>query len=327
MRQLLIENYYITIIIAELIELVIISILYKLHILNNIFFLKISNKISITFISIFGIYAIIAKLIWTYDKQVILNNIYISIYIMSILSISQLLLYVYILREIHEKEKLKISNEYNNIINEIIQEIKRKQHDFINYKNTILGIVNVLDDSEIKPAIIKYMNDESSTDCNINKLIYIDNIIIRSIIYNEIIRANKYNIKFNYDIENNVLDDIMDYYQLSNLLSNLLNNAFEEVIKKECLDKYIEIKIINKNNEASLIVKNSLADGNIPDLNNIFKKGYSDKSKNYAQRGYGLYNVQQISKLLNGKIKIKIEDRQFILNISFNIIQNNINIL
>lgn len=322
-----IENSYIRIISLELIELIIISMFYHVQAINNIFFLKISNRISISFISIFGIYAVIAKIIWNYDKQIILNNLYISISIIGILNVSQLLLYIYILKETREKEKLRVSSEYNNIITEIIQEIKRRQHDFINYKTTILGIVNVLDDKEIKPAIIKYMNDENSTDCNINKLIYIDNVIIRSIIYNAIRRADKYDIEFSYDIENNVLDTLLDYHELSNLLSNLLNNAFEEVTKEECLDKHIEIKIINKDDQASLSVKNSLAEDSTPDLNNIFKNGYSDKSKNFAQRGYGLYNVQQISKLHNGKIKIKIENRQIILNICFDKEYHNTKIL
>lgn len=311
-------NYYTKVIIIESIEFLIILLSAKLGLFNSSIFSKISSKISIYFTSIFAIYSIILKILWNYDNELILNNIYLSICIIGILSISQILIYRCIIKETKEKEKLRTSNEYNAVIDEIVQEIKRRQHDFINYKNTILGIVNVLDDKDIKPSIIKYMNAETSTDNNINQLIYIDNVVIRSIIYSSICKADKYNITFDYKIENNVIDNILNYNETSNVLSNLLNNAFDENMKIECLNKSIIVEISFRNNESHLIVTNSLSKHNTPNLNDIFKKGYSTKNKNHDSRGYGLYNVQQIVKSHNGKIKLELHNEELTFDIYFN---------
>ncbi len=313
----LISDYYTKGIIVELVECIIIIILSKLGLFNIAFFSGMASKISVYFISIFSLYFIILKIIWKYHSKLIINNIYTSILILSVLSISQILIYICLVKETKEREKLRVSNEYNAVIDEIVQEIKRRQHDFINYKNTILGMADVLDDKDIKPSIIRYMNSENETDDIINKLIYIDNVVIRSIIYRNICKASKYDINFKYEIENNILDNILNYQEISNVLSNLLNNAFDENIKNECLTKSISVEISLKNNEMHLIVANTLSKGNTPNLNDLFKKGYSTKSKNYTSRGYGLYNVQQIVKSHNGNIKIDLNDEELALDIYF----------
>ncbi|MBW6410749.1 GHKL domain-containing protein [Clostridium weizhouense] len=310
-----IYNYSIVAIIVEFIILVGIVILSKLNLLN-INFKPVDNGIVIYLISIFSIYSIVFKFIWDYDNRIILNNLLVIFLIMSVLVISQILIYSYLIKLVKEKEKLKLSNEYNVVINEIVEEIKRRQHDFVNYKNTIKGIVEVLDEKEIKPAIIKYIKGEDVSDNNINNLIYIDNFIIKSIIYRNICRAKQYNINLKYEIQNNVLDDILNYHEISNLLSNLLNNAFDEVIQNGCNKKNIEIKIFTVMNESHLIIKNQVTNPNNIDISKIFKKGYS--TKDHDKRGYGLYNVQEIVNSHKGHIKINIESDEIIFDICFN---------
>ena len=68
-----------------------------------------------------------------------------------------------------------------------------------------------------------------------------------------ICKANEYNINFQYQIENDILDNILTYHEISNILNNLLNNAFDEVLKDECLKKNIEIKIFNEKKYSHLM--------------------------------------------------------------------------
>jgi two-component system sensor histidine kinase AgrC len=232
------------------------------------------------------------------------------------LIISQIFTYLNVVKVIKEREKLKGSNEYNSVIEEIVEEIKQRQHDFINYKNTIKGIVNVVDEKEVKEAINNYIEDEDIYDNKINELIYINNVVIRSIIYRNMCRFKKDNISFKYEIENNVLDDILSYHEISSVLNNLLNNAFEEVTKEKCIKKTIEIKIFNENRTSHLIIKNKVVDHNNLNLNEIITRGYS--TKNIDTRGYGLYNIQAIINSHKGNIKINVEDGEIIFHIYFN---------
>ncbi len=302
--------------IIEVIITVGIIIYSKMNISKKISYSKIDNNVLIYFISTISVYVIICKLMWSYDKNIIFDNLLLIVSTLSILTISQIVIYLYIVKGIKEREELRLANEYSNVINEIVQEIKQRQHDFVNYKNTIKGILEVVDEKEIKKAISDYMKDEELEDNHINDLVYTENVVIRSVVYNNLVRAKKINANLKYTIENRVLDDILSYHEISNLLNNLLNNAFDEIMKEECINKNIEINIFKEKEISHLIVKNQIANNNEINLNEIFKRGYSTKDENI--RGYGLYNVQQIVNANKGYIKLNVEGGKIIFDIYFN---------
>jgi len=306
----------IKVIIIELLTLFIIIIFSKINLRKNISFEKVNNDIAIYLILTLGIDVIVFKIMLVYDNTLILKNLLITNVIVTIAVISQILIYIYIIKGMKENERLKVLNEYNGVINEIVQEIKQRQHDFVNYKNTIQGIVQVVDENKIGDAIRNYIRDEDIYDNKINELIYIDNVVIKSIIYRNMCKAKKHNINFQYTIDNNVLDNILSYNEISNVLNNVLNNAFEEVMKDDCIKKYIEIEILKENEIPHLIVKNQIADSNDINLNEMFTIGYS--TKNSGTRGYGLYNVEQIITSHKGCMEIKVESGKVIFNIYFN---------
>lgn len=308
-----IQNF--TILSIMLICLVVFS---KLNLLNKNFTIeKITNDILFYFILTSIIYVIVLKFIWEYNDKLIMDNLLLISAILGALIISQVLTYLYVVKVIKEKESLKVSNEYNSVINEIVQEIKQRQHDFINYKNTIRGIVQVVEEKDVKSVINNYIKDEERHDNKINELIYIENVIIRSIIYRNICKAENYNVNFEYQIESNVLDNILSYHEISNLLNNMLNNAFDEVLKEKCHNKNIEVKIYNVGETAHLTVKNQIVNPNNINLNEMFTRGYTTKNT-IGTRGYGLYNVQKIVKLHKGNIEFYVECETIIFDIYFN---------
>ena len=100
------------------------------------------------------------KFILNYNYNIIYNNLFITSNI-NYFNSFQIFTYLYVVKIIKEKEKLKVSGEYNAVINEIVQEIKQRQHDFVNYKNTIRGILAVVDEKDVKEAINNYIKDEN----------------------------------------------------------------------------------------------------------------------------------------------------------------------
>lgn len=305
-------------IVIELIIFVCVVAFSKFNLYSKKFILeKITNSVLIYFIITSSIYVIILKFIWDYDNRVIKDNLFIAAETLSVLIMCNIFTYSYVVKVVKEKEALKVSNEYNSVVNEIVQETKQRQHDFVNYKNTIRGIIEVTDDNEVKSVIKNYMKDEDIYDDKINELMYIDHVVIRSIVYRNICKAKKYNINFKYQIENNVLENILTYHEISNVLNNLLNNAFDEVSKNECLKKNIEIKILNEKRTFHLIVKNQIVNPNDVNINEMFTRGYSTKNTT-GTRGYGLYNVQQIVNLHKGYVKLNVECEEIIFDIYFN---------
>ncbi|WP_238861396.1 GHKL domain-containing protein [Clostridium sp. YIM B02569] len=302
---------------VELITLVAVISFSKLKLSsNNINFEKINNDVSMYLISTFSMDVIVFKIILTYDDTLISNHLPITALIVAISVISQICIYISIIRGMKENQKLKISKEYSEVIDEIVQEIKQRQHDFVNYKNTIRGIVEVIEEDKIGEAIRNYIKDEDIYDNKINDLIYVDNVVIKSIIYRNMCRAKGHNINFQYRINNNILDDILNYNEISNILNNLLNNAFEEVMKDDCIKKNIEIEILKEDETPHLMIKNQVADSNNVNINEMFTRGYS--TKNTGTRGYGLYNVEQIINAHKGCMEVKVESKEIIFNIYFN---------
>jgi len=316
-NKLIYDDTYIAII-RELLILIIIITISRTNMLKNNFILEsIDNYVLIHFILICFSYASMFKIIWSYDDTIILKNLSSISLIFCTLFVVQFLTYLYLRKIIKERETLKISNEYNKVINEIVEEIKQRQHDFVNYKNTILGIIAVVDDKDVKSAINNYIKAEDVHDNKINELIYIDNVIIRSIIFRNIHKAKKHNVNFQYKIENNVLDSILSYHEISNLLNNLLNNAFDEVLKEDCDKKNIKIRFFNQGKTSHLTVKNQIVNSNDININEMFTRGCSTKNTT-GTRGYGLYNVKQIVNLHKGYIKLNVECGEIIFNIYFN---------
>lgn len=304
--------------IIESITIICLVALSKLNFFNKNFINeKITSNILLYFIFTSIMYVMVIKFIWQYNSKIIMDNLFIISAILTILIIFQILAYLSFAKIIKEKEALKISNEYNSIINEIVQEIKQRQHDFINYKNTVRGIVQVVDDKYVKSVITNYMKDEDLYDNKINELIYIDNVIIRSIIYISICKAEKYNVNFEYQIENNILDKILSYNEISNLLNNMINNAFDEVLQEECDKKDIEVKIYNVDETSHLTIKNRIVNLNNIKLNKMFTRGYTTKNE-LGTRGYGLYNVHKIVNSHKGFIKFYLEYETIIFDIYFN---------
>jgi len=314
--NMFIYNDTIKAITIELVTLLIIIIFSKINSLKSISFERVDNDIAMYLISTLGMDVIVFKIILVYDNTLILNNLLITAIITTISVISQILIYIFIIKAIKENQKLKISKEYNEVIAEIVQEIKQRQHDFINYKNTIRGILEVVDKDKIGDAIRNYIKDEDVYDARINELIYIDNVVIKSIIYRSMCKAKKHNVDFQYRIDNNVLDNILSYNEISNVLNNLLNNAFEEIMKADCIKKNIEIKILKEDEIPHLIVKNQISDSHNVNINEMLTRGYS--TKNPEERGYGLYNVEQTIISHKGCMEIKVESKEIIFNIYFN---------
>jgi len=313
-----IYNHTIQNFVIESIILTVCAIISKFNLLKKNFIVeKITGNILSYFILTAMIYVMVIKSIWEYDSKIIMNNLFVISVTLSALIIFQVSTYLYVVKVIKEKEALKVSNEYNSAINEIVQEIKQRQHDFVNYKNTIRGIVDVVVDKDVKSTIKNYMKNEDVNDNKINELIYIENVIIRSIIYRNICKAEKYNVNFEYQIESNVLDNILIYHEISNLLNNMLNNAFDEVLREGCHKKNIEVKIYNFGETSHLTVKNQIVNPNEINLNEMFTRGYTTKNTTDT-RGYGLYNAKKIVNIHKGYIEFYVESETIIFDIYFN---------
>ncbi|MBU3111580.1 sensor histidine kinase [Clostridium lacusfryxellense] len=274
--------------------------------------LKLESKILYYFVINLGLYILFSKFIWEYNKSIILNNLLVYILIMLSMLALNIFLYYYIVKISEDKKVLEVQNMYKPILFDIVEETRRKQHDFKNHLNTINAIVEIADEKEVKNQLNKYIMSINYANNIIDDIIYIENIIIKAIIYNKICEASRLNIKFLFNVVNNSLENSLNDHEISDILNNLLDNAFQAVINST--DDKVVILNIYKNRNANIVeVKNSGITIKPDNIKNIFDRGISTKEGD--NRGYGLYNVKEISQKRSSDIKLFFEENYTVFKI------------
>lgn len=246
-------------------------------------------------------YILILKVIWNYDMKLVLNNIVeFGSTIIAVFSVN-ILLYFYIIKGEQEKKESKVQNKYSNILKHITEDIRARQHDFKNHLNVINGLIENTNVQGVK----EYISSLNKSMVVMEDIVYIDNPILRAIIYSKISEANNKNIKFLYSVKNSFNNTKIKDYELSEILNNLIDNAFEAIESQDgeksvCINIYLEgiSNIIEITNSGKTLKPEN--------IKRIFERGFSTKDCN--NRGYGLYNVKKIVERCGGKVQLFLED-------------------
>ncbi|MDW8800705.1 GHKL domain-containing protein [Clostridium sp. A1-XYC3] len=274
--------------------------------------IELNSKIAVYMIINFIGYILVFKVVWEYNKNLILNNIILFIGMIIMIFILNLFLCYNIVKINEEKKLIEVHNKYNPIIENIIEEARRKQHDFKNHINTINGIVQVAKEEELKASLTTYIKSLNYFTKNIEDIIYIDNLIIRAVIYSKLCEAEKKNISFSYSVSNDALDWKVKEYELSDMITNLLNNAFEAT--ENSIEKSVTINIFEEGDKNIIEVKNSVSSINSEDFKDMFNRGFSTKKG--KNRGYGLYNIKKIVESNGGIIQLSFDNCYICFRIS-----------
>ena len=283
---------------AQVIFLFAILLISKYLPLNIIFDFFVANNRVFKYL-LLNIFLILLVLwfYWLADMDQILRNI-ISI---SVLSIGMLYINLVFLRNglinKHEEQQRKIYEQYLPVIDELMDKLRAKQHEFDNHIQAINMLTLTSTDYETIVKSMKLYINELETDNYIKDLSKLDNKILAGFIYSKIKKAHELNVSFKMEIENYLFKIEMKDYELIEVLGNLLDNALEtgiegnRVILK--LTKKEDMNVIQISNKHPYLKKDI--------VNKMFKEGISTKSHT---RGYGLYNVKQIVHKYNGETQV-----------------------
>ncbi|MBS6005950.1 MAG: GHKL domain-containing protein [Clostridium baratii] len=222
-------------------------------------------------------------------------------------------LFISTAKELNEKHKLQMENNFRPILEDYIHKLRANEHEYKNHLNAIYSIIQVSDEKEIKSNINKYIGNIKENN-HLNNLLYVDNTILKAILYSKMSLAEEKGIYIKYDITSNLEEIDLDDMDLVVVLSNLLNNAIEGVEGSENPWINVVISELNNKDEKEYIIRvsNSVNDINQIDLSSITNKGTTTKGEN---RGYGLYNVKKLIKKVNGNILIEMEKDSIIIEV------------
>lgn len=196
---------------------------------------------------------------------------------------------------------LNIYEKYLPVIDDLMMELRSKQHEFDNHIQAInmISVANTDYECIIK-SMKKYIED-LDTNGEFNKLIKLDNKIFAGFLYYKSIKAKEYGINFQINIKDYWFKTNLKDYELIEVVGNLIDNAFESGVENNLI--ILEIK--EERNMSVIEIKNNHSYLDNDYFTKIFTPGYSTKSA--KNRGYGLPNINRILSKNNGRITVQNE--------------------
>lgn len=189
-----------------------------------------------------------------------------------------------------QKVELQMHQMYGEGFQNLVTEIRKRQHDFQNHLNTIYSLHYTCSTFEELVEQQKEYGDAIQQDNKYNKLLSVGNPVIIGFLYGKFIQADKRGITIVYNIKVADLESKMPIHKLVEIIGNLFDNAMDAV-EENGVEKIIYLDFVETSEKIEFKIKNESCHIPQEQLIKMFERGESSKG---AQRGLGLANVKQI---------------------------------
>lgn len=218
----------------------------------------------------------------------------------------------YILVQQKETE-LRMYQMYIQPLEELVKEIRAKQHEFDNHINAILNMHLTVDNyDELVARQSDYITEavKENDGRQYLPLLKISDKVLAGFLYSKIVRAPAY-IQTELEVRNLEIISGISEHRLIEIIGTLADNAYEACTEE--LNRVIMI-LDSQNDKVIFEVKNRMRNVKLEDIGRFFEKGYSTKSDD-GNRGFGLYNAKVLTESHGGEITVStdfIDERNYI---------------
>ncbi|NBG88076.1 ATP-binding protein [Isachenkonia alkalipeptolytica] len=225
-------------------------------------------------------------------------NLYLMIFISTLISIWILVEIIIISNMATEKEKahyrLTLSEELN-------EKLRMYKHDFSNHLQIIQGLIH-LGHSD---RALKYLNKISGQGKMIYDTYEIGIPELEVVMYDAYMQGKEQGIEVNIQTMELPSTLPINIYDLVKGLTNLIKNAFEAMEAYPEKDRSLSIEIFEENKAYVFKVSNNLPLIPSEDRERIFEKGFTTKKKG---DGFGLYMVRSLIEKHQGTVDLIVND-------------------
>jgi len=292
---------------SKLLQLFIVALLLKYNVYNTHYSFSKEKSLFSNFLIQIGIfnlfiYILIFSVLNTED-----NKVY-NIIVFSIFFIFSIFAFLYLKekeRMININYKYKIQEHQISNMEEIISIIRQEKHDYANHINVIQALCCLN-----KPNTVERIKEYVSKLSDIIHLSfrYLDtgNDYIDGLLSIKNNYATKNKIDFNVRIDESFSLLKVREDELISIISNIIDNAFE-ALRLNSFSKNKEISITTFLDNSTFCIEiadngEGISEKIIP---KVFEKGFSTKTKEKDDHGYGLYITKQLVEHNNGSISVE----------------------
>ena len=206
-----------------------------------------------------------------------------------------------------QESEIKLYQHYIQPLEELVKEIRVKQHEFDNHMNAILNMHLTVDNYDELVArqseyITEVVRDDDSRQYL--PLLRISDKVLAGFLYSKIMRAPDY-IKTEVEVKSLEIISGISEHHLIEIVGTLVDNAYEACSE----EKYqVIMELDSENDRLVFAIRNQIEDTRLKEIDRFFDKGYSTKSDS-EKHGLGLYNARMLIKKYKGDIFVSTDKK------------------
>lgn len=223
--------------------------------------------------------------------------------------------------EVLENE-LRSYQMYIKPLEELVKEIRARQHEFDNHMNAILNMHYTIDDYDgLVEAQSKYIQDMYREDSRqLIALLKISDKILAGFLYSKIVSAKPY-IKVDVQVKSLDIISSISEHSLIEIIGTLVDNAFEAATEELC---NVGIVLEASGNKLIFEISNEARNLTLEQVSHFFDKGYTTKGDKVSEKfgekhGFGLYNARKNSKKYGGDVTVSLDNSGDVQLITFRV--------
>lgn len=203
------------------------------------------------------------------------------------------------------ENRIRTTEQYIPIIDELVLEVRARQHEFSNKLLAISSLVETTDDIHVARTKMQDYVKNIHLSNGQYELLNMDHKVIAGFLYTKMKRAEQLKIDLRIERTVPVHQYQCEDVDLIEVLGILIDNALEASLGGDKI--YVAMKEVSGHLE--ITISNPADYMSNDQFMQLFELGYSTKSIHAFNRGYGLHNVKEIAERYNGKIIARNEQR------------------
>lgn len=201
-----------------------------------------------------------------------------------------------------KENEVRMYQMYIQPLEELVKDIRARQHEFDNHLNAILNMHLTVDNyEELVERQSAYITEAVKEDDSRQylPLLKISDKVLAGFLYSKIVRAPSF-VKTELEVKNLEIISRISEHHLIEIVGTLVDNAYEA-----CTEELNRVFMVLDSRDDRIIfqVKNRMRNVKLEDIGRFFEKGYSTKSSD-GKRGLGLYNAKMLTERHGGEITV-----------------------
>ncbi len=206
-----------------------------------------------------------------------------------------------------QEKELQMYRLYIRPLEELVKEIRVKQHEFDNHMNAILNMhLTIKDYDELvaeQSSYVKEIYDDRSRQ--FLSLLKISDKVLAGFVYSKIIAAPE-NVQMDIHVQGKTLLSKASEHDLIEVVGTLIDNAIEASGSEK---RQIKMFLGSENDRTVFEIWNQHPKLSFEEIGHFFEKGYTTKDDG-SRRGLGLYNARLLTERCGGGLTVSCEEME-----------------